>query len=228
MRCGVPSASTSRSSGPGREAERRARQAAARLRPRPACRRGLRAGGVGFGIGRLVAEAAGAIDRAQQDLQQVQRCGRCGSRWSGPRCRAWRASPTGRPIIFSWRRPAQSVQGMSSAICLLERGMRQLGGDAADGLGRRCRSPAATRLGRVVVGRESARPAAGTPARALAPVGERERRRPAPARCRRERRIGERAGASCRRPAACRRRRARTGRRRRRPGRWITSQGALV
>jgi hypothetical protein len=53
-------------------------------RPWPACWR--------LGVGRLEAEAAGAIDGAEQDLQHVQSRGRSGSRWNGPRCRAWRAS----------------------------------------------------------------------------------------------------------------------------------------
>ena len=75
------------------------------------------AGGVGCGIRRLVAEAAGAIDRAQQDLQQMQHRGRSGSRWRAPRCRAWRASPpAGRPSCRGGGR-AVSVHGMSSVIC---------------------------------------------------------------------------------------------------------------
>ena len=54
---------------------------------------------------------------------------------------------TGRPVVLSWRRPAQSVHGISSVICSLESGVGQLaamrrivvGRDAAargDGLGR--------------------------------------------------------------------------------------------
>ena len=74
---------------------------------------------------RLVAEAAGAIDRAQQDLQQMQHAGRSGSRWNAPRCRAWRASTTGRPTVLSWRRPVAVGPGNVERDLLLERGMRQ-------------------------------------------------------------------------------------------------------
>ena len=49
--------------------------------------------------------------------------------------------PTGRPIILSCRRPVQSVHGTSSVDLLLERRMRQLGGDAADGRRPARRSP---------------------------------------------------------------------------------------
>ena len=43
---------------------------------------------------------------------------------------------TGRPIIFSWRRPAQSVHGMSSVICCSNAACASSRGDAADRVGR--------------------------------------------------------------------------------------------
>src|SRR4026207_1193947 len=71
MRCGVPAASTSRSSGPGGKPRcgpgSGLAGGTARGLPAP-----LEEGRGKLGIGRLVAEAAGAIDRAQQDLQDVE------------------------------------------------------------------------------------------------------------------------------------------------------------
>ena len=47
---------------------------------------------------------------------------------------------TGRPTILSWRRPAQSVQGWSITIGLLEGGMRRVRRRCAGSTRRRCRS----------------------------------------------------------------------------------------
>ena len=116
---------------PVREAERRARQRLARLHVArlagAACGRRRR-----LGIGRLVAEAAGAIDRAEQDLQQVQQRGRSGSRWSGRRCRAWRASPPGgRSSCRGGGRPSRSRDverrsACSKAACASSAAMRRM------------------------------------------------------------------------------------------------------
>src|SRR5918996_723640 len=61
MRKGRPSGSIKRSSGPGRKAGRGAGHGLARY-PLPHLARGLRTGGDRFGIGRLVAKAAGRIE----------------------------------------------------------------------------------------------------------------------------------------------------------------------
>ena len=129
---------------------------------------------------------------------------------------------TGRPIIFSWRRPAQSVQGWSSVDLLLEGGVRQLGGDAADRRGGDAaarRRPPRARSRR----RDSARRAAGRPAIARAAVRQRELRRPARARCPAPA-PSARVRSSGPRRAGGPRRRGRTGRHRRAPGSRITSQ----
>ena len=113
---------------------------------------------------------------------------------------------------------------------LLEGGMRQLGGDAADG---GCRHAGHRRdvLGRVV-GSEKALGHQLEHRHRLAPVGERE--------CagQRGRQIGGQAAREacrtpCRRRAGCPSRRARTGRRRRRPdrgsparARWCSARGS--
>ena len=67
MRFGRPSASMARSSGPRGIAEVRAveRLAGGHLVVRPGV------GGDGLGVGRLEAEAARGLDRAEEDLQQV-------------------------------------------------------------------------------------------------------------------------------------------------------------
>ena len=59
------------------------------------------------------------------------------------------ARPAGRRSS-SWRRPAQSVQGWSMHDRLLEGGVGELGGDAADGRRRRCRSARGHRVGGVL------------------------------------------------------------------------------
>ena len=80
---------------------------------------------------------------------------------------------TGRPIILSWRRPAQSVQGMSSAICCSKAAcassaaMRRMVSAAMPRLGR-------DRVGRVVAARGSARRSSWKTGTARAPVGQRE------------------------------------------------------
>ena len=71
MRCGVPSGIDQQVLRPHREAERHAGSGVSGAVGRPAGR--LRPGGDRLREGRLVAEAAGQIDRAEQDLQQVQR-----------------------------------------------------------------------------------------------------------------------------------------------------------
>ena len=107
---------------------------------------GFGPGGRGLRIGRLVAQAARHIDRAEQHLQQMQ----ARQVWKPLE---WAEMPriaciaTGRPRIVSWRRPAQSVQGWSSSICLLEGDVGDLGGDAADACRPGCRSVAATASG---------------------------------------------------------------------------------
>ena len=175
---GVPSVSTSRSSGPRREAERRARRAACSAPPsgRPASGRRDRPR-----EGRLVAEAARARrSRPAASAADAAR-GRCGSRWNAPRCRAWRASrPAGRSSSRA-RRPAQSVQGMSSVDLLARRrhapARRRCGGSCRPG----CRMRSATASGaylriEIALGHQLER------RHRLAPVGQRAPRRPAPAR----------------------------------------------
>ena len=161
--------------------------------------------------------AASAADAAR---------GRCGSRWNGRRCRASRACATGRPIICSWRRPAQSVQGWSSTIACSKAAwassaaMRRIVGGGDAGL-------RGHRVGRVVpveiaLGEQlEDRHARGGRRAASTLPDERRRDVGSHAPARRVLRVGPR-------PAARRRRRARTGRHRRRPGASITSQGALV
>ena len=72
----------------------------------------LRVGVGGLGIGRLEAQAAGRLDRAEQDLQQVQRAAVWKPlEWAEMPRIAWIA--TGRPTIRSCRSPRKSVQGRS-------------------------------------------------------------------------------------------------------------------
>ncbi len=119
MRCGVPSASTSRSSGAvtkpsGGPGKRRVGLHLPRLAARLDARRRR------LGKGRLVAEAAG------QSMEPSRICSRCSMRqvWKPL---AWAEMPrmacieTGRPTIFSWQRPVQSVHGMSSVDLLARR-----------------------------------------------------------------------------------------------------------
>ena len=63
---------------------------------------------------------------------------------------------TGRPIIRSCWRPAQSIQGMSRPIVVVERRGGKLGGDAANG-GRRDAASLPHRLGRMLGRQESPR-----------------------------------------------------------------------
>ena len=172
MRCGTPASIHQQILRPGREAERGPCSGVHRL-GLARFAGGLRGRRSWRWIGRLVTEAARAIDRAQQDLQHVQRCGRCESRWSEPRCRAWHACATGRPIVLSWRRPAQSVQAMSSTTACCERRVRQLAGDAPDGAGAESPVRGGDAFGCVVGRREALRPKAGTPVppRACRPAG---------------------------------------------------------
>ena len=72
MRSGVPSASTSRSSGAVTKPSGGPGSGVFGVDLRPACRPASPPGGAGFGKGRLVAKAARHIDRAEQDLQQVE------------------------------------------------------------------------------------------------------------------------------------------------------------
>ena len=105
-----PSASTSRSSGPARKPSGGPGSGVFGLTS-PGLPRGLDGGRRRLRERRLVAEAARAIDRAEQDLQEVQRCGRSGSRWNGRRCRAWRASrPGGRSSSRGGGRPSRSTE----------------------------------------------------------------------------------------------------------------------
>ena len=116
--------------GSGREAELRTRQRlhrldVARLAARLEERRRL------LRVGRLVAEAAG------QSIEPSRICRMCRMRqvwkpfeWAEmPRMACM---PTGRPIILSWRRPVQSVHGMSSttsslkAACASSAAMRRM------------------------------------------------------------------------------------------------------
>ena len=224
MRCGVPSASTSRSSGPVGKP---------RCGPgsglpgctSPGLPRGLRKGGAGLRVGRLVAEAAGAIDRAQQDLQHVQDA--AGVEAVGVGRDAAHGVHADRPADHLLVAAAGPVgPGDVERDLLLEGGVRQLGGDAADGgggdaglLGDRAR--ARTR------GRGSARPAAGTPAppRARRPGGTcptAPASRSAASAARPARRSSCRGRAAC--PSSSRANRPSSAA----PGSWITSQGALV
>jgi hypothetical protein len=73
----------------------------------------------GLGVGRLEAEAAGHLDRAQQDLQHMQRAAGLEAVGMG-RDAAHGVEATGRPIILSCRSPRKSVQGWSSSIGFVE------------------------------------------------------------------------------------------------------------
>ena len=120
--------------------------------------------------GRLVAEAARGNRCCPAASAADGWRGRYGSRWNGPRCRAWHAWRPGRPIILSWRRPAQSVQAMSRVISCSKAAwassaaMRRIvGGGNADLRRHAHRGRSADR--------DSARPAAGRPVVARRPSG---------------------------------------------------------
>ena len=117
--------------GPGREAQMRAGQRLAGDHVAELAAR-LEEGGRLLGVGRLVAEAAGTIDGAEQDLQDVQDA------------RGVEAVGVGRDAAHGVHAdgaadhlvvPAAVPVGPGDVEgdLLLEGGMRQLGGDAADG-----------------------------------------------------------------------------------------------
>ena len=104
---------------PGPAGSRAARRAAAVRRRPPGLPAGFGPGGIGFGIRRLVAPAAGHIDRAEQHLQQVQRAAGLEAVASGPRCRASRGTrPGGRASSRARPAPARSRAGRSSIACV--------------------------------------------------------------------------------------------------------------
>jgi hypothetical protein len=139
---------------PRREAQVRARQRphrlhvaglAARLQER---RRQLR-------IRRLVAEAAGAIDGAQQDLQDVQKAASVKAVGvGGDASHGVHADrPPDHPLVTL---PLPVGPGDIKGDLLLERRMGQLGGDSADGGCGQARLPLRT-LGRVLIRQEALR-----------------------------------------------------------------------
>ena len=221
MRRGVPSASTSRSSGPvGKPSGGPAASTPGATWP------GLPAG---FGGGdrlrerRLVAEAARAIDPAEQHLQQVQRAAGLEAVGMG-RDAAHRVHRHRAADHLSCRgRPSRSrAIGTRS---LVEGDLRQFGGDPPDGRGGDAAAP--RRAPGVAADRGSARPAAGTPAGAAA-IGSgdlADQRRPRSDRRRRAAPCRD-AGPSQRRPPSA----SRANRPSSAPpaGVRITSQGALV
>ena len=80
---------------------------------------------------RFVAPGPRRIDRAQQHLQHMDVRGRYESRWSGPRCRAWRASrPGGRSLSRAGGPACRSRAGQLDG--LIKGGVGELAGDAAD------------------------------------------------------------------------------------------------
>ena len=185
--------------GPHRIAERRAGQRlagddaaglAGRFRPR----RGR------FRVGRFVAPAARDIDRADQDLQQMQARGRSGSRSNGPRCRASHAPrPAGRASSRGDGRPSRSrvARSRSPARMRCGRSRRRASGCARPG----CRRPDPPFRARIA-GRDSARRSAGTPAPRGGRRGAWRRRRCAPRHRAVSRSRGRRRGAQHQRLAA--------------------------
>jgi hypothetical protein len=83
-----------------------------------------------LGVGRLEAEAAGAIDGAQQDLQHMQRAAGLEPVGMG-RDAAHRVHRHRPPIILSCLRPRHRPWAVEHDL-LLEGHVRHLGGDAAD------------------------------------------------------------------------------------------------
>ena len=215
--------------GAGGEAQVRARQRLAGLHVARLAAR-LEEGRRQLRVGRLVAEAAGAIDRAQQDLQDVQDAAGVEAVGVGrDAAHGVHADGAADHLVVAAAEPVGP--GDVEGDLLLEGGVRQLGGDAADGGGGDARLLLGA-LGRIRRRRGTARRAAGTPA------PPRARRRGG--RCRTStgatsapQAARERARLSCRAPADCRRRRGRTGRRRRRRergsparARWCSARGS--
>ena len=138
--------------------------------------------------------------------------------------------PTGRPIILSWRRPVQSVHGMSSTIsslkaaCASSAAMRRMLAAATP-------VSVSTFSGAYSADEEALRQQLEHRHR-LAAVGQRERRPTATAAAAPSAHRPA-CPTPCRAPAACRRHRARTGRRRRRrdrgspaTARWCSAPGS--
>ena len=209
--------------GRGREAERQAVQRMHRpdLRGRlGGRRRGLRER-------RLVAEAAGAIDRAQQHLQQMD--GAAGLEAVGMRADAAHRVHGDRAaddLVVIAAGPIDPADRDLDRV--VERGLRQLRRDAPDGRGRN--AALLRHLLRRVALVEIARRHQLEHRTRLAAIAERDladqarRNVRAPARCERRR--------PCRRTAGCRRCRARTGRGPRSPAhpppataRWCSAPG---
>ncbi len=152
MRCGVARGIDEQVFRPGREAELRPRQRLHRLHVAGLAAR-LQERRRQLGIGRLVAEAAGAIDRTQQDLEEVQDA--AGVEAVGMSGDAAHGVHADRPADHLLMPAAEPVgPGNVERHLLLERRMRQLGRDPANG--RRCNSRLLLRpLGRIL-GREKA------------------------------------------------------------------------
>ena len=109
MRCGVPAASTSRSSGPGREAQMRPRQRLASACTSPGLPRGLRNGRRQLRDRAPCSGSRPGNRSSPAGSAGCAGCGRCGSRWRGPRCRAWHACrPAGRSSCRGGGRPSRS------------------------------------------------------------------------------------------------------------------------
>ena len=136
MRCGLPSASTSRSSGPcGKPSGAPFSGVFGLARPRRPVRRRRRPR-----ERRLVAEAAGAIDRAEQDLQQVQHPAgleAVGMRRDAAHGVHRHRPPDGLVVAAAGRVGPRHVE----RDLLLEGGVRQFARDAPDRVGRDRRSP---------------------------------------------------------------------------------------
>ena len=131
MRCGLPSASTSRSSGPcGKPSGAPFSGVFGSLGTRGTVRRRRRAR-----ERRLVAEAAGAIDRAEQDLQQMQHPAgleAVGMRRDAAHGVHRHRTPDGLLVAAAVGIGPRNVE----RDLLLERGMRQFAGNPPDRLGR--------------------------------------------------------------------------------------------
>ena len=206
IRCGLAVGVDQQILRPLRKAERRAlqrRNRPARARRQVRRRRQPRER-------RLVAEAAGAIDRAEQDLQEMQH-------------------PAGLEAVGMGRDAAHGVHRHRAADCflvapacglgprhverdlLLESGVRELARDAPDRLDRD--AEAAATLSGLYSSREKALRDQREARPRVASVGQLER--PTSAGEMSVRVASASRRSSCRRPAACRPRRARTVRRRR-------------
>ena len=116
MRIGVPSSSSSRSCGPLRKTQRHAGQHGVRL---AALARPGRQPAGSASDRRLVAPGPRAYRSRQAASAADASRGRSGTRWSGPRCRAWRASrPGGRPSFRAGGRTYRSRADRSSIAWL--------------------------------------------------------------------------------------------------------------